>query len=341
MTREEFTKIAAGYPHLRIAVVGDFCLDRYLEIDPARSETSIETELPVHNVTNVRYQAGGAGTILNNLAALGVGEIIPIGFCGDDAEGHELHMALNKLPGINLNHFLCTPERRTFTYCKPLICQPGKPPEELNRLDFKNWEPTPDFVTDVMIDSLQTVVSEVEAVIALDQVDAPDTGVIVPRLLKALGTVSRRHSDNLFIGDSRQGLANWPDICFKMNATEFAREAESNDNSLDQILSQLEATAATLTQPRFVTLSENGIAVATPQGELTHLSALPSGPRIDIVGAGDAVTANLAACIAAGGSVHDAARIANHAASIVIHKLGTTGTASVSEIGDSITKTSE
>ena len=112
MTREEFTKIAAGYPHLRIAVVGDFCLDRYLEIDPARSETSIETELPVHNVTNVRYQAGGAGTILNNLAALGVGEIIPIGFCGDDAEGHELHMALNKLPGINLNHFLCTPERR-------------------------------------------------------------------------------------------------------------------------------------------------------------------------------------------------------------------------------------
>ena len=40
---------------MRVAVVGDFCLDRYLEIDPTKQETSIETALPVHNVVNVLW----------------------------------------------------------------------------------------------------------------------------------------------------------------------------------------------------------------------------------------------------------------------------------------------
>ena len=56
-------------------MVGDFFLDRYLLIDPAKAETSIETGLPVYNVVEVRAQPGAAGTILNNLVALGVGEI--------------------------------------------------------------------------------------------------------------------------------------------------------------------------------------------------------------------------------------------------------------------------
>ena len=55
------------YDQLEIAIVGDFCLDRYFEIDPSRSEKSIETGLEVYNVTNVRTQAGAAGTVLIKL----------------------------------------------------------------------------------------------------------------------------------------------------------------------------------------------------------------------------------------------------------------------------------
>ena len=83
MDLARFEKITNRYPRLRVAIIGDFCLDRYLEVDPTRQELSIETGLPVHNVINVRSQPGGAGTILNNLAALGVGEIHPVGFCGE------------------------------------------------------------------------------------------------------------------------------------------------------------------------------------------------------------------------------------------------------------------
>ena len=89
MNSARFQAITAKYPQLRVALVGDFCLDRYLEIDPARQEISIETGLPVHNVVRVRSQPGAAGTILNNLVALGLGEIYPVGFCGEDGEGFD------------------------------------------------------------------------------------------------------------------------------------------------------------------------------------------------------------------------------------------------------------
>ena len=143
MNADRFEAITGEYSRLRVAVVGDFCLDRYLEIDPARPETSIETGLPVYNVAHVRAQPGGAGTVLNNFVALGVGAVFPVGFAGEDGEGYELCRALAAKPGVRLDHFLQTSERHTFTYCKPLILEPGEAPRELNRLDQKNWTATP------------------------------------------------------------------------------------------------------------------------------------------------------------------------------------------------------
>ena len=67
---------------------------------------------------------------------------------------------------------------------------------------------------------------------------------------------------------------------------------------------------------------------------MDHVPALPTRGPIDIVGAGDAVSANLTTALAAGATVHEAMELANAAASIVIHKLGTTGTASVAEIAE-------
>src|SRR5256886_14420611 len=89
MDLARFEKLTNRYARLRIAIVGDFCLDLYLEIDPAKREISIETGLLVHNVVKVRSQPGGAGTILNNLSALDIGAIFPVGFCGEDGEGFE------------------------------------------------------------------------------------------------------------------------------------------------------------------------------------------------------------------------------------------------------------
>lgn len=333
MSPDRYQQLLARYQSLRLAVVGDFCLDRYLEIDPARGEVSIETSLPVHNVVNVRPQAGGAGTIVNNLSALGLGSIHPLGFAGNDGEGFELCEALGRQRGVQMDHFVRTPHRRTFTYCKPLIVSPGHPPRELNRLDFKNWTATPGTVEDRLIDGLRTLAAQVDAVIVLDQVDVPETGVVTTRLLAALGELTNQGPNQWILADSRRSLRGFPPVIFKMNAAELGALAGAKQRlNLTEITSAAATLAAKNGRLVFVTLSENGILGAAPDGGVKHLPALPLRGAIDIVGAGDAVTANLAAALAAGATLEEALEIANAAASVVIHKLGTTGTASPDEI---------
>ncbi len=51
----------------------------------------------------MRHSAGAAGTVVCNLAALEAGEVIPVGFTGDDGEGYELRQDLARL-GCPLDH---------------------------------------------------------------------------------------------------------------------------------------------------------------------------------------------------------------------------------------------
>lgn len=334
MNPERANAIASRYASLRVAVLGDFCLDRYLEIDPARQEISMETGLPVHNVVNVRAQPGGAGTILNNLSALGIHSIFPIGFAGMDGEGFELWNALEKLPGVQLRHFIRTAQRRTFTYCKPLVLgAKGSPPVELNRLDSKNWTPTPVAVEDQLCASLLEAAATADAIIVLDQVDLPNTGVVTANVLTAVNRLLEERPNLLVLADSRRGLRGYPPAIFKMNAAELAAlTGASTELSLDQIKQTARSLAQQNRRKVFVTLAERGIVGSDPGGEIEHVSALPLRGVIDVVGAGDAVSANLTTALAAGGSLREALEFANAAASVVIHKLGTTGTASVAEL---------
>jgi len=334
MTPDRFHAVTSRYEKLRIAVVGDFCLDRYLEIDPVKAEVSIETGLPVHNVVTVRAQPGAAGTILNNLVALGVGEIFPVGFCGEDGEGYELQRALKAIPGVRMDYFLETPLRRTFTYCKPLVGPKGKP-VELSRFDTKNWTPTPALVQGRLIDSVARLARDVDAMILMDQVDLPETGVITARLREAIGYIVEELPDLLIIADSRRSLRGWPPVCLKMNAAELAALVGS-----EKALGLEDAKEAGLSLARqqrrnvFITLAERGIIGAAALGTASHVPALPLRGPIDVVGAGDSVTANLCAALAAGANIREAIELAAIASSLVIHQLGTTGTASVAQIAE-------
>ena len=334
-TLERFQQVAASYPRLKIALIGDFCLDRYLEIDPTRSETSIETGLEVYNITRVRSHPGGAGTILNNLVALGVGHIFCVGFCGEDGEGFELRRALAQLRGVDLSHFVTTSQRQTFTYTKPLVITPGKAPRELNRLDIKNWSETPVQIAEQLAKSATALFQQVDAVILLDQVDIANTGVVTSTLLDALAPLAAADPSKLVIADSRRSLKDFPAVCLKMNRAELALLSNLPSSvTVPEAAAQAKALAGKGGRNVFVTLSEHGIIAAAPSGQVVHAPALPTRGEIDIVGAGDSVTANLTAALAAGATLSEALTIAMSASSIVIHQLGCTGTATPAQIAD-------
>lgn len=332
MTPERFAEITARYSKLRLALAGDFCLDRYFDIDPAKSEISIETGLEVHNIVRVRCQPGAAGTILNNLVALGVGEVRIIGACGQDGEGYELRRALSKLPGVLLDGLVESAERRTFTYTKPLIFREGHPPEELNRLDIKNWTPTPAELRASLVRHIEAAANSTDALILMDQVDVAETGVVTRELLAAVGRTVQQRREWLVLGDSRRGLKEWPSISFKMNAAELRSLSGKEAATIEECMRAVESVAARNGRPAFVTMAERGIVGASPGSGAVAVPSLPLRGPIDIVGAGDSVTANLTAALAAGATLQEAMELAMAAASLVIHQLGTTGTASVAQI---------
>lgn len=332
MSPDRFHSVTARYPHLRLAVVGDFCLDRYFDIDPARAEISIETGLTVHNITGVRCQPGAAGTILNNLVALGIGQLHPVGVAGDDGEGWELNRALRSQPGIALDGFLFAPHRHTFTYTKPLLHHPGRPPEELNRLDLKNWDPTPPDVSAALARHLDAIADSIDAVILMDQVDLAGTGTVTDPVLESVARLAQRRPQVPIVADSRRSLRGFPPVIFKMNAAELERFAGHPFSTLDNVHAAAADLARANHRPVFITLAERGIIGAAPDGSTHHRPTLPLRGPIDIVGAGDAVTANLTAALAAGASLDEAMELAMAAAHCVIHQLGTTGTASVEQL---------
>jgi rfaE bifunctional protein kinase chain/domain len=283
----------------------------------------------------VRAQPGGAGTVLNNLVALGLGEVYAVGMAGEDGEGWELRRALQAIPRVRLDYFLQTPERRTFTYCKPLLIEPGKPPVELNRLDSKNWTPTPPSVETHFSQAVHSLFARVDASILLEQVDFAETGVLTQGLLQEIGRLAQQQPNLLAVADSRRGLGHFPPLTFKMNGAELARLlGRDTDLSLAEVKSRALELARKNGHCVFVTLAEQGIMGADQSGQIAHVPALPLRGQIDIVGAGDAVTANLATALAAGANLSEAITLANAAASIVIHQLGTTGAATVQQIGE-------
>jgi bifunctional ADP-heptose synthase (sugar kinase/adenylyltransferase) len=225
---------------------------------------------------------------------------------------------------------LATPLRRTFCYCKPLVLERNRPPRELERLDSKNWTQTPAPVVRNILNSLGVLRGKVDAVIVMDQVTAPETGVITAQVRD---TLTAFLPGTLVIADSRRGLGQYPPVIFKMNAAELGILA---DLRRKPTVAQLQDAARNLAKRNgrtvIVTMSERGILGAQPDGSSSHFPALPLRGLIDIVGAGDAVTANAAAALAAGATLQDAIELAVVGSSIVIHQLGTTGTASIAQL---------
>src|SRR5688572_10318746 len=263
MTRQRLQQIASLYPKLRIALVGDICLDRYFEIDPGLQEISIETNLPVHNVVRVRGQPGGAGTILNNLVALGVGQIYPAAIIGKDGEGYELRRALERLPGVRTDCIVESAERHTFTYSKPLLMHKNRAPEELNRLDTKNWTPTPAPLQEQLVQAVRNLAAKVDAMILLDQVDIPETGVVTQSVLEAVRDIAAKNPKLLILADSRRSLRGFPPVSFKMNAAELGLFFNATAPlPIEEIKAKASSLAAQNGKHVFITMSERGMVGA-------------------------------------------------------------------------------
>lgn len=332
MNIEDLQKLFCEFPLRRIAVLGDFFLDKYLEIDSGLLETSQETGRKAHQVVGVRRSPSAAGTVINNLAALGAGELYALGAIGDDGEGYDLHQGLRKL-GCSTDGLLRCPEIRTPTSIKPTeIHIPGLQ-GEMHRYDVRNRHPTPQSVIAQLTSALTHILPRVDALIIMDQVEIQNTGVITSSMRDVLAELALRFPKVTFWADSRRNVRHFRNIIIKPNQFEAVGRFkplpgdELDEKDLIPVVPRLRAeTGATV----FVTLGEKGIIVSDPKQQL--IPGLKVTGPVDPTGAGDGATAGAVLTLASGGSVIDAAIVANLVAGVTVQQLGATGTATPAQV---------
>ena len=302
MNSERLETILARIQQLRIAVMGDFALDFYFDIQTSTGEFSIETAKEVHLASNPRAYLGGAGNVAKNLAVLGV-QVSAFGVHGNDLFGREMAHQMQSL-GINATNM------KEIAIDTPTYSKPMQGAEELNRIDFGTRSTKFQDHTDELIEALEK--ESFDWVIYNEQFSIP---LLQSHHIEAV------HKTNA-IADLRSLGSYAKHMPLKVNEAEFVKL-----HSKPATKEHIQAWANNKKQPVLVTLGEKGMVYAS-QHEYHHQPAFPVTGPIDTVGAGDMVVAGFSAARAAGATVEEACELASLAVHISIHQLGVTGSAS-------------
>jgi bifunctional ADP-heptose synthase (sugar kinase/adenylyltransferase) len=312
MDEARLDQLLGRFPEIKLLVIGDFFLDKYLDLERRWSETSLETGLEAYQAAGVRCSPGAAGTVVNNLRTLDVG-VMALGVIGDDGEGYELKRALME-QDVDISPLIVHPDRFTPTYTKPMMREMDDQVHELNRIDVKNRSPLPEVIQRQLIERLRALAPSVNGMVVADQVPEANCGVITDQIRTTLSEVARSRPDLIIAADSRERIGLFRNIILK-----------------------LETAGATLhrqnERPVFITVGAEGVLVFS-EGDVQHVPGVPVTGPIDIVGAGDSVMAGIVSSLCAGGEPAEAALVGNLVASITVQQLGTTGNASRQQVLD-------
>ncbi|MXX04073.1 MAG: carbohydrate kinase [Gemmatimonadetes bacterium] len=311
MTPHRLESLLSRFSGLSIMVVGDFFLDKYLVLDPALDEPSLETGLAARQVVARRCMPGAAGTIVANLHALGVGHLLAVGITGEDGEGYELRQGLAAM-GVRLDGLFESPDLFTPTYIKPMNREPGGE-RESNRIDIQNRTPTSRALEDRLIEFIGDMTPGVDGVAVMDQVGRRNTGVVTDRVRDAIGDLGRTRPDKVILADSRERIGDFRHVIRKGNRDEMGGAGEEP------------------ARPVYVTLGADGLLLIDGE-DRRHVPGIRVPGPVDTVGAGDSVTAGIVASLAAGATPLEAGLVGNLAASVTVRQLGVTGTASPAQL---------
>jgi rfaE bifunctional protein kinase chain/domain len=309
----------------RVAVCGDLALDAYWDLDPSHQETSLETELPVRRVASQCYELGGAANVAANAVDLGARAVAAVGRVGGDLFGREL-LARLVARGIDTSGVLDgRGDWQTLVFAKPHLRG-----VEQSRLDFGSSQRATPHAERELVERVRRAAAACDAVILNQQ--APG-GAISPAMVDALNDVIAAHPRVVFVVESRDFPERFRHAVVALNAREAARwcGASSRGEPSDLAAEHAQRIYAQTGRPVFVSRGARGLVAAGCDGVHQVEGVAIAGPT-DAVGAGDALTAALAAALGAGCDVGTAARLANLAAAVTVLKLRTTGTATPDEI---------
>jgi D-beta-D-heptose 7-phosphate kinase/D-beta-D-heptose 1-phosphate adenosyltransferase len=296
----------------RVLVVGDVMLDQFLWGRVKR--ISPEAPVPVVEFQSETFMPGGAANVARNLTALGAGVGL-YGLVGED-DGASMLKQLLEEDRVDGTGLISSATRMTTRKTRVIAHQ-----QQMLRVDRETNDPASLEVTRQMLDAIEAELDSTHAVIVCDY----SKGAVTQELLDGLRALCKPRDIRLSFDPKpahQLDLAGMSLIT--PNRGELFALAGLPDESTEASLN----AAVTAVQEKFepaimlVTLSEQGMLLC-PRGEKPTLIPTVAQEIYDVSGAGDTVIASFTLAIAAGASPDEAAVFSNHAAGVVVGKMGT------------------
>ncbi len=300
--------IVENFGKSRILVIGDLVLDRYIWGKVSR--ISPEAPVPVVEVTDDNFMLGGAANVANNIVALG-GAVTVAGVVGKDRAGQVLR-SLMEDRGIGCEIF---EDSRPTTIKTRVIAHN----QQVVRFDREDRKGISGGILKGITSLIRHAVHEHDAVIVSDY----DKGVVSRTLIREILKLVKQKKKLLAVDPKVGHFHFYKGVgLITPNVVEASRGSGveiKDEKSLVRagkaLLNRLSCGAVLITR------GEEGMSLFEKQ-KTTHI---PTAARhvYDVTGAGDTVIAAFTLAYASGGTLQEAALIANHAAGIVVGEVGT------------------
>ncbi len=304
-------RIADAFPAARVIVLGDLMVDRFIWGSVTR--ISPEAPVPVVRVHRETASLGGAGNVARNIVALG-GSALPVGLRGADGHGDEL-VALCRDSGLRLEGLIRTDDRPTSVKTRIVAHH-----QHVVRFDREEDAPAPPGAREALRACVFEALASADALILSDY----DKGTLSAELLQAVLPEAARRGLPVIVDPKVRLMPHYRPVTV---VTPNLREASEAAGMKVQSDADVEAAGrkliASLGCPwLLITRGERGMLLQAAGGPSLHVPAV-AREVYDVSGAGDTVVAALALALAAGATMEEGVILANHAAGVVVGKLGT------------------
>lgn len=306
--------------NIRLLVVGDLMLDHYIYGNCSR--ISPEAPVPVVEVKNEEYTLGGAGNVLKNLCAFKCSvDIVSVLGSDDNAD-----IILNELAsnGVSIDGIITDKSRCTTIKSRVLAAN-----HQLIRLDKESIVPLSIDIEDLVIDKVKKLVPLCNVVLLSDY----NKGLLTNRVLREIFNICHAARVKTIVDPKGVDFSKYRGVnVIKPNKREAiiaTNIAIDNSWTLKNACASIAQT--TCCDGVIVTMSEEGMAFFG--GDELNIIPTKAIDVIDVTGAGDTVLAALGITIASGLSLEAACVFANHAAAVVVSKVGS-AVATMDEINE-------
>ena len=318
LTTQRVRQLLKSASRNRILVIGDVMLDHFIWGSVAR--ISPEAPVPIVEFQRESFMPGGAANVARNLSALGVQtELYAI--IGRDDSGKKLEELLTA-ERVDCRGLLTQANRSTSIKTRIVAHR-----QQVVRVDRETRLDIDGPTTRRLLATLEPAILAADAVIVGDY----GKGVVTQALLDELRRFC--HARGVWISLDpkpvhRLNLAELSLItpnrkeAFELAGLEDNTRADNpmQDQSLLRVAEKLlqDLQAALL----LITLGDHGMLLCQRKQKPFHIPTVAQ-EVFDVSGAGDTVIATFTAAVAAGASPIEAAVLSNHAAGVVVGKIGT------------------